>query len=496
VTERRFAQLPELLAVVGLVPLLVLVPLIAGDGSARVKIGPIPLEILTFAVPIAILFAIPLFRSLGASRMPRFGFELAALFFLGFALLSIAFSQGSIGTWVRYAGYVAIVPTVAAVTRKDGNRRVVLWLLVAAGAITALLGVLQYLNPTTIKAIGLQGLDESVKTRIYGTYSNPNFYAEYLILLISATLALTFEEKGLLRGVAAALMGLEAVALLLTFTRGSWLALVIGLIVAITMVDARYLWGLFGAAVLAMVASAGIRQRVLSIFSLEGTASFRLRLWRLAGTIIKQHPWVGVGIGKFIDAFKQVSVQHPELGTGFLVYGAHNSYFTLSAETGIIGGLAFAFLILSVCKMGVFYGTRMAGDMSARLRNAALTVGIVAFAFNALTSNSFQHPQAAVFFFVLAGLQAGLGWRFWNMPAEEHEPARVPAKQAAGLVSGSIVVRGALRLAHGMQELWAGSELRHWLVSAPLGDGNVYRRSWLARLLLGKGSDTAEADAV
>ncbi len=484
--EKRVTSPAELLAVIGVASVLVLVPLVPG----RVQLGPIPLESLTFAVPLALLLCIPLLRQLGARELPRLGFEVAALAFLAIALIGIPFStaaKASIGTWARYAGYILLVPAVAAVARKEANRRVLLWILVGAGAITAVIGVIQYLNPSTIDAIGLQGLDVSVATRIYSTYVNPNFYSEYLVLLFGATLALAFAEKGFLRGLAAGLLGLEAVALLLTYTRGSWLALVVGFVVAVLMIDARYLLTLLGAGGLGAAVVPSIRHRVLSIFSLGGTASFRLRLWRLAGTIIQRNPWLGVGMGQFVGAFKDVSLQHPELGTGYLIYGAHNSYFTIMAEAGILGGLAFVWVVVSICRMGVFYGDRMDGDMSAKLQNAALTVGLVAFAFNALTSNSFQHPQAAVFFWVLAGLQTGLGARFWTKPVEERAPISVPSKQTTGVFAGSAVLRWARGSARFLQNAWNGSHVRGWLRAAPRGNGDVLRCSWLARILFGKG---------
>ena len=489
--EKPATSRAELLAVLGIAAVLVLVPLVPG----RVLLGRIPLESLTFAVPLALVACIPLLRRLGAGNLPKVGFEVAALVFLVIALIGIPFSteaRGSIGTWARYAGYVALVPVIAAVARKEGNRRLLLWILVVAGAVAALIGLLQNLNPTTIKAIGLAGLDESVATRIYSTFTNPNFYSEYIVLLFAATLSLAFAEKGFLRGLALGLLAYETVALLLTYTRGSWLALVAGFVVAVLLIDARYLWGLLGAGGLGAAIVPSIRHRVLSIFSLEGTASFRLRLWRLAGTIIERNPWLGVGIGQFVPAFKTVSLQHPELATSFLIYGAHNSYFTIMAETGIAGGLAFVWMVVYVCKMGVFYNARMGDDHTARLQNAALTVGLVAFAINALTSNSFQHPQAAVFFFVLAGLQAGLGAPFWSRPAEER--AIVPPRPAEGVVGGSLVVRGTAATGRVLRQVWADSDVRHWLQSPPAGDGSLYRRSWVIKALAGKGQGEVAPD--
>jgi putative inorganic carbon (hco3(-)) transporter len=488
---KRLESLPELLALAGIGLVLVLVPLLPG----RAHIGPFSIDILIVSVPVALLLCVPLFRKAGASGLPRVGIDAPALAFLAIALIGIPFAGGgasSFGTLLRYAGYIALVPAVALLARDTGNRRTLLWLLVAAGAGTVIVGVLQYLNPATLQLIGMQGLDGSVAGRIYSTYANPNFYSEYLVLLVGATLSLAFLERGFLRGLAIALLACEGFVLLATYTRGSWVALAVGLLVAAMMIDFRYIWGLAAAALVAAVAVPGVGRRIVSIFSLSGTASFRLRLWRLAGTIIGQHLVFGVGIGHFIDAFKVVSIQHPELATTFLIYGAHNSYLTLMAETGVIGGLAFVWLIAAMCKMGVFYGARMDGDITAKLQNAALTVGIVAFAFNALTSNSFQHPQAAVFFWVVAGLQAGVGGRFWNQPLEQKQLLSVPGGAARGLVSSSMAVRAVVSVGRSLQAVWDSSDAHQWLISKPRG-GEVIRRSRLVTLVFGTGKTTGGA---
>ncbi len=483
--RERLDSIAELLAIVGIGLVLVLVPLVPGREYLDVADLRLPIDSLVLAVPVALLLSVPLFRRIGALRLPHIGVEGPALVFLAVALVGVPLTgagPAGIGTWLRYAGSVALIPAVGALARSRGNRRLLLWVLVAGGAGSVLIGVLQYLNPTTIQLIGMQGLDQSVAGRIYSTYANPNFYSEYLVLLIGATLSLAFLEKGFLRGLAFALLACEGFALLATYTRGSWLALAVGLLVAAVMIGRKYIWGLVGAAAVAAVAVPGVGQRIVSIFSMEGTASFRLRLWRLAGTIIQQHLLLGVGIGRFISAFKLVSLEHPELGTGYLVYGAHNSYFTLTAETGILGGLAFVWLVASVMKMGVFYGERMGTDVSTKLQNAALTVGLVAFAFNALTSNSFQHPQAAIFFWVLAGLQAGLGDEFWKRsarPAASREQART-----GGILGGSVVLRMSRSFAGFVRGAWEYSDVHRWLVSVGPGDGTLLRTSRIVRLLL------------
>lgn len=472
------------LGLLGVAFVLVFAPLVPG----RESVAGLPADTIILTVPIAILFGVPLLTRSGRLRLPRIGIEVPALVFLGWALVSAMFTglqPEVVATWVRYASYVLLVYVVAAVAADETRRRIMLWVLALTGSVTVGHGFYQYVNPTTY--IGMEGLDTSVATRVFATFDNPNFYAEFLVLLFAVTLALVFTERGPLRYVAAVLLAAQAMALLITYTRGSWLALALGLAIGVMMIDGRLIWpfALGGAAMLPLVP--GAMARVLSIFSLEGTASFRLMLWKVAGTAIAERPVFGVGLGRFYDAFTEAVLSNPNLTVGFLFYGAHQSYFQLAAETGVVGGLAFAWLAFEACRMGGFYNARMTGDLRSRLVNAALTAGLIAFAVNALTSNAFQHPRGAVFFFVLAGVQAGLGGRFWIVPAEE----RTRARSLDSVWSRSLLGRAYGAVEGAVGAMWRASLSRRVLMREPAGAGRLLAQSTLARLLIGDGATIA-----
>ncbi len=472
------------LALAGLVFVLVLVPLSPGrDAGAQ-----LPLDTIVLSIPIAVLLCVPLLTRSGRLALPRVGVELPALAFLGWALISAALTgtQPSVlATWARYASYVLLIYAVAAVAVDPLRRRLAMWLMTLAGSATVAHGFWQYVNPTTY--IGMEGLDTSVATRVFASFDNPNFYAEYLVLLCAVTLALVFAERGPVRYVAVFLLAAQAMALLLTYTRGSWLALALGLAIGVMMIDARLIWpfALGGGVLLPFVP--GAAARLASVFSLEGTASFRLMLWRVAGTAIAERPVFGVGLGRFYDAFTDAVLSNPQLNIGFLFYGAHQSYFQLAAETGVVGALAFVWMVFEACRMGGFYNARMHEDLTARLTNAALTAGLIAFAVNALTSNAFQHPRGAVFFFVVAGLQAGLGARFWSEPAAERASDRQPL--TAGVWASSVPGRLYAAIESVGGSWWRASATRRLLMREPEGGGHLLAESFLARVLVGEGEE-------
>ena len=481
--------LPEALAVAGVLAVCLLVPLFPG----RLPLARLPVDAITLTMPLALLLSIPLLRRLGATGLPSVGLLATGIVFLGWSLGSVLFSQhvaASLATWSRYVMYFGLVVVVAAATRDWWARRLAMWSLVASGSITCVMGLMQYLNPDSKQAIGLRGLGSDVATRVFATFDNPNFFAEFLLLLFVVTLALALAETGALRWLALVLCSGQALILVLTYTRGSWLALAAGIVVMALLIDARWLWAFFALGAGALAVTPGALRRVLSSFSVEGTASFRLRLWRVTGEIIAAHPVVGVGIGGFVPAFKDASLARPDIATNFLIYGAHNSYYTIAAETGVIGALAFVGVVVTCARVGLYYAPRMRSDRRAFLTNAALTAGLVGFGLNALTSNSFQHPQAAVFFWVIAGLQAGLGAAFWNR-APEPRPKPASRLHAPRWVSDSYIGRGAAVVAAWLPRVWTSSDIARWLTSRPAGGDSILRGSRLVQLLLGQGGSGA-----
>ena len=179
-------------------------------------------------------------------------------------------------------------------------------------------------------------------------------------------------------------------------------------------------------------------------------------------------------------------MQNPALQIGFLFYGAHNSYFQLTAETGIVGGLAFVWLVFAVCRMGAYYNRRIVDDRPAALANAALTAGLIAFSINALTSNSFQHPRAAVFFWVLAGMQAAIGAEWFGAPA--HEPA--VAQPQRSLVTVSFASRVMRAVSAFFSRIWRGSLTYRAIGGPPPGEGRFVANSRLGRAVTGEGADS------
>jgi putative inorganic carbon (hco3(-)) transporter len=458
-------------------------------GEGRVTLGPLPLDAVTVTVPLALLAAIPLLRMRGREGVVDTGIVIPALVFLGFALLSCVADSLSIGTFLtfsRYLGYILLMGTVAVITRDASARRFIMWTVAVAGMATVAYGAWWY---ATSLAEVYRSADGTpiIALRIVSTFQNANFYSEFLVVLIGVLAYLVVTEERQLRWVAAGMALASGVVLLLTYTRGSWLGLLAAAVIVALAIAPRRAWVVLAVPVLIALMSPTVQNRLIQMLTLEGSAGFRLRLWRVAGAAILAAPLTGSGIGTFYDAFTEAVLRNPGLAVGFAYYGAHNSYFTLLAETGVLGGVAFVAVVLAVLRVAArpLLDDRIA--MNGRLQVGAISTGLGAFALNALTSNSFQHPQAAVFFWLLAGVLVAVAADL-DMSRRDSTVRDAPGSRTgvlARLAEGSVAVGVASRASSTIAVWWQASRLRAFLLRAPAHDASMVLSSAVGRLILG-----------
>lgn len=397
----------EKLAIAGLIVLAVAVSLVPG----RVAFGPLPFDAVTVTVPLAVVLSLPFMRRLGHSRVPGLLVEVPALAFVAVALLGALFAQGRgevLLTLTRYVFYLLLAVCVAAVAVRPANRRALAWVVAGVSVVSVAYAFWQFFRAGA--DVSQFGVSAEIGARVTSALGNPNPYAEYLVMAFAIVLSLALTERGYLRWLAAAVCAAQTVALVLTFTRGSWLALGVGILAASLIVGLRWSAAFLAGGAALVVAIPGALARLASLTDEKGGIADRLSLWRVAGEMIRRHPFVGVGLGRYLPALaREVAADPSILPAGVRPYTAHNSFLMVTAETGLAGGAAFAWMVLRTVRTCGVLATRLERGSREWASHAAYTVGIVAFAANAVTINTFQHPRSAVMFWLLFGLMTANG---------------------------------------------------------------------------------------
>ncbi|MCX7594322.1 MAG: O-antigen ligase family protein [Fischerella sp.] len=215
--------------------------------------------------------------------------------------------------------------------------------------------------------------------RVVGYFNNPNVLAAYLILLIPLVTSL-MKRPHAPTGTVCLLVALASVALLLTFSRSSMIALLIAL--GVTLTRKKPLVFIF-LAILVVVTLLN----PLSIGRLA-TGYARLSAWSIAIEIILKKPLFGVGLGNFRTY--AVNFWH-----------AHNLFLHVAAEAGLIAGILLLAIAILAIKQAIEL-SRWGG--STRSIGQAFAVAFIAFSIASLMDNTYNTTAVSYTFWLLLGL--------------------------------------------------------------------------------------------
>jgi O-antigen ligase len=322
-------------------------------------IGGINLSISTFCI--GILYAIWLAKIASNAGCPwrqQFYFGYPAAAYLGCALVSLCVAHDralAINSIVLLAQAFLIYHYVANRVHSKGDVVFVVSMLLVA---LAMQGTIM---------LGLYGLGENVQLgpifgmitddmRVGGTVGSPVTGASYLALsmaLALAVLATSLERRYKLLAVTALMLG--GIGLLLTLSRGAWLAAAVSIGLVLVLAWYRRFISAWLPATLALsllligvIFQESIANRLLG--DDEGSAESRVPLVFLAGEMIGDHPLMGVGMNNATIVGSQYAALPPYRSEWF--YTIHNKYLLEWVELGVFGVVAFVWFLLSTIRRG------------------------------------------------------------------------------------------------------------------------------------------------
>lgn len=317
-----------------------------------------------------------------------------------------------------YVRFLVVMVVVVATVRSLAMLRLVVWTIIAGGAFLGFLGLLQWATASYhfdyfgFANVQFEGLATRVSAhRLGGPIGEPNFFAQRLIIVLPlAVERMIHEERLLLRFLALVSAALVVPAIVLTYSRGGFLALAVVIAVCAYWLRPRRSTVVVGIAVigvLLLVAPAAYVQRVTNLrqalsaertydTSIRGRTSEALVATRMLGDA----PLGGVGSGNYIALYSDYA---PEVGLDTRPFRfAHSLYLEVAAENGIIGLILFGVILVSAYR-GVTLGARRTdreglASYSAMLR--AIRLALTAHLITAL----FLHGSFQRMFWVLIGL--------------------------------------------------------------------------------------------
>ena len=275
----------------------------------------------------------------------------------------------------------------------------------AAVILTALYAIAQRFIGVEVSASFTDlDLNAGVPGRVYSTLDNPNNYAEFLVIFTPLCVSFAMNRKSptprlfLCGGIVFPL-----VAIVMTYSRSSWLSLMVAALVFLYYVDKRLIPLAFVAIPLVVpFLPDSIITRLSTIFnSHDSSASHRIRTWQSLLPMLRDHGLTGIGMGPttFADLYPSYALTGATKG----VYHTQMLYMELFIETGALGFVSFMWLMLRNVKDTAFGIFRCRGreTRGALIGCCASFIGIaVASVFEYI----WFYPRVLFAFFILLGI--------------------------------------------------------------------------------------------
>jgi O-antigen ligase len=369
-----------------------------------------------------LLLALAALRRRGPVEMP---YALVAVTGVVLVWMLIALAGGlgsahprSLEIYVRFA----IVALIVARTFAVSDVTILLGGLALLGLFESLLALIQvtFAGPLGLRERYADLVLGGQVLRPVGTFEQPNVLGAVLTLTLFATGALRALAGDRARTVVALALALQAVAIVMTLSRGAIAATAVGLAVVLVSrgrpaAARRARWplaivtGLPALLIVAVVVFNALQgtafQRVLvdrATFDpatrSNVPAEERTKAIRLARVIVSEHPVFGLGPGNWVDLSPRFTAG--AIDPAIYRNHPHNVYLLATAESGLPGGAAFTLMLLGFALAGFRRLRRAVGQ--ARAAAAWLAAGCLAYAVASLVDVFFTRGIDVLF-----GLMAG-----------------------------------------------------------------------------------------
>ena len=280
-------------------------------------------------------------------------------------------------------------------------------ILVVVAGLTAAYGILQHYTGADWYRT-LLGRPTQVRPPAPGAtgYAVVGFFGNYLTFAHTMLFPLALAAAQALQGIALGLVAapLLIVALVFSTARGAWLAILpMAAALAATARARRTGWtlvALAAAATAAFAASPDLRARAAATFATGGVNTGRMGIYRANRDIVREHPVLGLGFGRYKKAAVPYYEAHPEADRRS---HAHSNYLHIAAEAGLVGLAAFG-LVVGTALLRGWAAVARAPDAATRAAAGGAWAAIVGFLAGGVTQYTFGDNEVALTMWVTLAL--------------------------------------------------------------------------------------------
>lgn len=352
-------------------------------------------------------------RPLAWSPINRYIILYAAIYLAG-TFFSVDL-EGSLNPGLLRVAFILFAVVLGNAVSNRRQLDTLIFLMVLAGTAVAAYGILQYIFRWGYQSAAWVDSDmfSGIEFRVPSTLENPNMLGQYFLLAIplGGAKLLSSREWGA-RIFYLCCCGIMALCMILTFSRGAWLALLFAGLVFVLFLNPRLiLLAPFALIALYFVLPETVITRFTSIGDLsDDSTSYRLYIWLGTLAMLKDYWLCGIGPGE--DAFNMV---YPAYSYNAITAPhSHNLFLQIVCDVGITALVVFILLLFVYFRM-LCSALSREKDWTSRMLQIAFTSGACGFMVQAMTDYSFYNYRVMFLFFVFLAL-GGLAARRSSLP--------------------------------------------------------------------------------
>ncbi len=273
----------------------------------------------------------------------------------------------------------------------------------------ALHGIWQFIIGVEIPASWTDQAEQSVRTRVFSIFSNPNIMGGYMVMFAPMAIGMAYSVESLMEKLFYWFAGIcMCLGCLFTMSRGSWLSLVVAAVLFALVIDRKLFAALLVGGLVACMLPF-VRSRIgylfTAAFARSNQTGGRAKRWATAfGYLDDEKAWtLGLGYGIYGGA---VAAQNPIRNYDYMY--VDNYYVKTLAENGIVG----LSCLLTTLSGLLFQGARTVAKTDKSPDKPlcmGMLAGLIGILVQSLFESMWEEPYMMALFFIVAGMMICAG---------------------------------------------------------------------------------------
>ncbi len=323
-------------------------------------------------------------------------FTVSAIASTVLSLTRFQFSQVLISSFfiVRFLSYFLLSVVVTTTIKKNEIKNWLMLFLVVATAF-ALAGLLQFIFYSDLSSLEQFGWDPHV-SRLVSATLDPNYTGGLLVIFSALSISYYLYKK---KATYLFLTIIFTLALLLTFSRSSYLAYLIAMSLIGIIRSPKLIFFALILFLFSFVFFVQVRERIIGAFLIDKTANARIESWQKAIVIFGDNPLFGVGF----NTYRYAQAQHGFVTAdnedgGHSGAGVDSTLLLVAATTGIVGFCFYVGWLVAIAN-------QLKNNIQKSPLSLAVFSSFIAIIIHTQFVNSLLFPQIMLVLWFLIGLQ-------------------------------------------------------------------------------------------